>query len=220
MIPIYIDTKEKKQDRINTFKRIMPEMKSAHLEIGDIVSGNVCIEIKDEDLIGSISSGKLFKQCAQMKANYENCYVFVIRTHIGILQYKKENNINFPMDSIIGAFNSIRSRQKVHVIQFENYTFAAQTAKSIIEKCNDGKQFYINPKRREATSKDSQINILVGYPSISEKRAKLLLEHFKTIENFNNASIEELCEVNKIGTKIATEIHKIKNYEYEGNIDE
>ena len=51
-----------------------------------------------------------------------------------------------------------------------------------------------------------QLFILESFPDIGPTLAKSILNHFKTIKNVANASVEDLQKVSKLGPKTATKL--------------
>jgi Fanconi anemia group M protein len=58
------------------------------------------------------------------------------------------------------------------------------------------------------------MKMVCSLPGVSDGMAKALLEHFGTIENIITATETELCEVNRIGPKIAKKIIKLNKKVY------
>jgi len=58
-------------------------------------------------------------------------------------------------------------------------------------------------------SKDRKLYVLDSIPLIGESQARILLNHFKNIENVAKASMDELQQVEKIGKKKAQLIYNI-----------
>lgn len=61
--------------------------------------------------------------------------------------------------------------------------------------------------------KSKQLYLLQGLPQIGPMLAKRLLEHFKSVSKIMNASIDELTEVDGIGTVSATKIREVLDAE-------
>jgi ERCC4-type nuclease len=59
--------------------------------------------------------------------------------------------------------------------------------------------------------------ILAGIPGVNTRRAKNLLQAFKTLQNVFNSDIPDLTMVDNIGKKIAQDIYKISRYKYREN---
>ncbi|MDY0382291.1 MAG: helix-hairpin-helix domain-containing protein, partial [Atribacterota bacterium] len=72
-------------------------------------------------------------------------------------------------------------------------------------------------KLRSKTIRDSLIDYI---PGIGEKKKRLLLSKFKSIEHIRNAAIEELKELPGIGEKTATKIKDILEVRYDCKIQE
>ncbi|MCK5183627.1 MAG: hypothetical protein KAQ95_04920, partial [Candidatus Heimdallarchaeota archaeon] len=56
--------------------------------------------------------------------------------------------------------------------------------------------------------------IVAGFPNINAVLAKRILDKFGTLENFFNASAEEIQEIKGIGKKIALEIKELLTATY------
>ena len=62
--------------------------------------------------------------------------------------------------------------------------------------------------------KTKQLYLLQGLPQVGPMLAKRLIEHFESVSNIINASIEELMEVEGIGTSVASTIREVLDSEY------
>jgi ERCC4-type nuclease len=52
---------------------------------------------------------------------------------------------------------------------------------------------------------------------VNTRRAKNILQEFKTLQNVFNSDIPDLTKVENIGKKIAHDIYKISRYKYREN---
>ena len=111
----------------------------------------------------------------------------------------------------IESANNFISKYNLATSQY-SHTFSL--IHSYIDKCNDGKSTETNPVRRQASTKEKQVNLLTSFTGISSEKSKALLTHFGTIQNVINASYVALTAVHGIGPKIAKEIISLSQEHY------
>ena len=199
----------------------------SQLLIGDIVYGNVCIEIKEgEDLINSINDKHIFEQIDNMNSNYKHNFLIIIGSRDEIKSYCKPKIIwkngkkiitkPVTLKSIDGICASFRIRKEIHVESYLTLEDAITAIIPILFKGNDEKIAEIKAIRKQFTKSDEQVNVLISYAGISEKKAKALLEKFGTIRNIINADLKDLKEVDGIGTKLASTIINVNSTIFKG----
>ncbi len=87
-------------------------------------------------------------------------------------------------------------------------------ALKVLQRVRDEAHRFAVSFHRQRRTKQMVKSSLEEIPNLGEKRIKILLEHFGTIENIRNATIDELIKVKGISQKIAQEI--IEHYSKDG----
>lgn len=212
------------QNSLEVFKNknilFIPTIQS--LLIGDIVCGNVAVEIKmtPSDLISSSKDERLKNQVENMCSEFSQSYLILMFGSEELKQYCSNSKIPFEM--VQGLLASIEARNNIHIKKYTGYKeidalkHALDDLLRIFPKANDGKESSINhnPQRIQASTSDEQIRILTGYPMISYDRAKNLLLHFGSLNAIFQASEKELLQVDGIGKKIAQKFLEVNQNIY------
>lgn len=235
-------------------KKIIEEVKSfykpedieiCYLPVGDLVKGNVCLELKTKDLISSLKSEKgtttsLLRRQAYNMQQYPVRAVIVTRTIPEIFMDSKFYNIQqkqagVPEEELVNSFDflkltgylaSIFVRFGVPVIPYGNVipvklkdgrtvSSLAYYIYSILEKGNDGKVVTINPLKAHASSSQEQEAIICSITDIGPKTAKALLIHFGSIDAVFKATPEQLKEVFGVGKETSTKIFELIHRPYQ-----
>jgi ERCC4-type nuclease len=204
----YIDDREKKDMKILA-GIVHDEVEITRLDIGDALMRGVVFEFKrPADFVGSIFSQHLFVQLANMTEHYQHAFLLISGSYVQTqLLYDARARVH----NFDGVIASCIARGCTPI-----FTGAMETSLRLVDvisaKVTDGK-VRDRPVKR-VSMKDKQISIVCSLPGVSDGRAKALLEHFGTIENIITATEKELCEVNRIGPKIAKKIIKLNQKVY------
>jgi Fanconi anemia group M protein len=192
------------------------------LPVGDVICGNVAVEIKmtPSDLISSSKDERLKNQVENMCANFEHVYLILMFSGSDLRTHCSTSRI--PPEMVLGLLASVETRNKVHVKKYvgfkegEGLKMVMDDLLRIFPKANDGKETAINhnPQRIQASTSDEQIRVLTGYPMISYDRAKNLLLHFGTLDSIFRASEKDLLQVDGIGKKIAQKFIEVNQKLY------
>lgn len=196
------------------------------LQVGDIVYGDVCIEIKEEeDLINSIKDKHLFDQIKKMELNYKHNFLILIGHPDKLKEACKPVTIwkggksiktkGTDIKSVNGVLASSRIRSNIHVESYLTLEDAIDSLIPVLFKGNDGKSSKsgLEIKQRKFNKSNDQINVLISYKGVSESIAKNLLNHFGSVKNVLNADVKELEKVDKVGKVIAKRIVDTNNKE-------
>jgi len=207
-VVIFVDFRED-----NNVKTLLEKnggiIKEMNLEVGDyLCSDRLCIEKKTaDDFINSIIDGRLFKQLEELKDNFEKPVIIV-----------EGNNFRETMNenAVKSALASIILDYEIPIIMTKN---EEDTAKTIYwfskrEQIESERPVGIKGKKKPKDIKKLQEYIISGFPGISTKISKRVLEKFKTIKNFGNATEEELVKIDGIGKALAKKLNKMLNERY------
>lgn len=200
---LYLDDREKKDVQILA-SIIHDNVEITRLEIGDALIRGCIFELKrPDDFVGSVFDNRLFTQIFNMCEHYTNAFILVSGsyTEAQMLYNSRAKRPNF--DGVVASCIA-RGCIPLFTGTIEN---SLKLVDLISEKVTDGKT---RTRPVKTTSiKDAQMSIICSLPGVSETRAKDLLTHFGSVENILSASEKELCEVNRIGPKIAQKIRKL-----------
>ena len=183
------------------------------LEIGDyLLSNGYAIERKDDDIINSIKSHRIFDQM-------NNLYKF----DNPILAFNVDNlwrlfyfaNSNYIHKQWVGFINTVLLKYpKLKLMPYSGEAQFVELLVSLENKINDksGKKCRPKPLMKKATDismyKENCLSCIKG---ISIKKSQELLKEFKTINKIANASEEELKKIDKLGKKTIDNIKQTLN---------
>ncbi len=179
------------------------------LKVADYIVKDVAIERKTvSDFISSMVNRRLIKQLEELQ-QYQNRLLIIEGIDEQELYTDSEERTGVHPNSVRGFLLSILLKHKVPIIFTKN---SEDTAKFIfILSKRKSKELSLNVSKKSLNKKEQIQFILESFPSIGPKTAKKLLDKFKTIKNFVNASEEELKEI--LGKKAGI-IKKIIEREY------
>jgi Fanconi anemia group M protein len=206
---IIADYREKNCFVASELIRLGLNVKFKELKVADYIVKDVAIERKTvSDFISSMINRRLIKQLEELQ-QYQNKLLIIEGIDEQELYTDSEERIGVHPNSVRGFLLSILLKHKVPIIFTKN---SEDTAKFIfILSKRKSKEISLNVSKKSLNKKEQIQFILEGFPSIGPKTAKKLLDKFKTIKNFVNASGEELKEI--LGKK-AKIIKKIIDDEY------
>ena len=202
---ITVDYREKASGLIDLLKTENISIEVKKVPYGDyIINNTITIERKTaKDFLISIIDARLFRQLSNLKKYCTNPVLLIEGN-----PYKTD--LNFENIAIKGALISTQAIWYMPVI----FSRSKEDTKDIFvmigrqdETCLD-----VVPLRggyRPKRLKSKQLYLLQGLPQIGPMLAKRLLEHFKSVSKIMNASIDELTEVDGIGTVSATKIREV-----------
>jgi len=187
------------------------------LKVGDyIISNELAIERKTvNDFISSMLSKRLIKQLLELKANYTKPLLIIEGIEDEDI-YRPARHPNMNENSIRGMILSVLLNFQVPIVFTKDYIDTVNYLELLAKKQESPeKEISLRAKKHAFNIYEQQQMILEGFPGIGPGIAKQLLEKFKTIKNFSNASLEELKET-KLGKK-AEIIKRILGAEYDKN---
>ena len=204
---IIIDYREKNCLVPSYLKELGFEIEIKELKVADYIVKDVAIERKTVcDFRTSMINKRLLNQIEELQ-QYENKLLIIE----GIEEQELYNEYDSGMSSnaIRGFILSVLLKHKVPIIFSKN---SEDTAKfiSVLSK-KKSKELPLNIKKKSLNKKEQIQFIIESFPGIGPKKAKKLLEKFKTIKKIINSSQEEL---EKILGKKAEIIRKIIEEEY------
>ncbi len=184
-------------------------VKEMSLEVGDyLCSDRVCIERKtSSDFINSIIDGRLFKQLEELKDNFTKPVIIIEGNN-----FRESMNEN----AIKAAIASVILDYEIPIIMTKNEEDTAKTVYWFAKKeqIESERPVGIKGKKKPKDIKKLQEHIISGFPGVSTKISKRILEEFKTIKKFSNATEEQLIKIEGIGKALAKKLNKLMNEKY------
>ncbi|TFG22394.1 MAG: hypothetical protein EU529_10685, partial [Promethearchaeota archaeon] len=166
---------DKKEDRILEYEK-------KRLSVADIiVSSEIGIERKEGfDFANSLTDNRLFDQLLRLKDNY-NIPILILEG----LNQNVFNNIGVSINSIYGALSFISYKLRICVIPTINLEHTAIVIERIAyrEQVKDDLPLIRRVAPKEMSKKDRRSFIIEGLIDIGPKKAKALIEKFKTPYN-------------------------------------
>ncbi len=211
-IKIFVDTRESKSGIAKELIELGVKIDLQQLEIADyILSSRVGVERKDvADLSQSIIDGRLFPQLIALKRNYEKPILIIE----GDTLY---GHRALNPEAIRGAISSIVVNYDIGLIWSRNPKDTARFLRNIAkrEQIHSDKTPLIRTEKAPTDPAELLEFIVAGFPKINTVLARRILNKFASLENFFNASAEELQELKGIGKKMSNEILEIIKMKYQ-----
>jgi len=172
-----------------------------NLGVADYVIGDIAIERKTySDFESSIIDGRLFRQSKELAETYNKALI--------IIEGREIERIN--KKAYYGAIASILLNN-ISIINVESWNDTVELIIAINRNMQKEEEHfsYIVKKKKPLTIEEQKIFLLSSIKNIGEKRAKTILDKFKTLKNLVNAQKEELESL--VGKKIADKLYDIFN---------
>ena len=180
------------------------------LESADyILSGRVGVEKKAiYDFVSSIVDGRLLEQVKYLKKNFERS-LLVIEGEEDIYSVRKVH-----ANAIRGMLAAITISYGVPILYTKNAKDTAGLLAVIAKREQDKDRDYSLHERKPVGLKEQQEFIVSSLPGVGLNTAKVLLEHFGSVERLVRASLDELQKVEGVGDKISQRIKEVLEKEY------
>jgi len=213
-IKILVDTREKDRNAIESLMKIEAlDVKSAHLEIGDVLceAKGLCIERKSMvDFFTSIR-GHLQDQCLNMMDNYPNRYIILI----GNMKQLRNGFNKIPQSAcinmVIGAMASFTAKYKTPVLWVENNSQYAYLVWKLCEQ--EGEPIGHDLVKRETSLEDRYLcTLMTSIEGIGKKKAITLASKYKTLTSLKNAPDKEILDLDGFGKSMLENIRKAQVY--------
>lgn len=179
LLHVIIDNRETKLKVLLDKKKDTITYESKQLDIADIViSSEVAIERKEGfDFVSSIMDNRLFEQLLRLKDTYE-CPILILE---GLTNDVFENT-GMKISSIYGALSFISYKLGISVIPTRNIEDTAIVIERIAyrEQVKDSMPIFSRRAPKQMSKKDRRSFIIEGLVDIGAKKAKALIEKFKT----------------------------------------
>ncbi|MBN1330618.1 MAG: DEAD/DEAH box helicase [Candidatus Heimdallarchaeota archaeon] len=208
-VKIIVDSREKNSKILFYLKKEGIDLDFKQLDCGDyVLSDRVAIEYKKgEDLLSSIIDGRLFEQLGLLTNAYQ----------IPILLIEGFPTGGIHPEAIAGALSSFMIDFGVSIIQTQNSEETATILKRIAirEQKIKKRRSFIRKAMKMSNPNENAIQIISSYPGINRTLASRLLEAFGSVRNVVNASVEDLKNIDGLGSIKSEKLVKLSNQDYE-----
>lgn len=213
-VVIFADARETNTKVVEILKKMCTVRESVMPVADYLLSERVGVERKaSRDFLKSIIDGRLFKQMADLKDNFDRPILIIEGDDLF------DEEILHP-NAVRGAIISVAVEFAIPIIWTKNGKETAEmlltTAKR--EQLKLKKSISIRTKKRMLSENQQQEFLIAGLPGVSTMTSQRLLKHFKNPEKVFAASEEKLQKVDGIGKIMAKNIKKILQKKYEKSI--
>ena len=212
ILPLIIMDERERHEIRSVFETIPCQLQIETLDIADyVISKDIAIERKrGDDLVASICDNRFFSQLEKLKKCYKKPLI--------ILENPKKmfERKGVYEASIYGAILYAIYKMKIALFPTRDAKETAETIWSFAKFVQKSEQFeYVSIKiEQEKISVDSQLFFLEGLFQVSEKKAKILLDHFKTPFNVLQGIIRTEITYTKSGKPkgISGDLSELKGF--------
>ena len=216
-ISVFVDYREKGSNVVKELIEFGASIRLEKLDAADfLLSSRVGVEYKTvEDFVNSIIDGRLLQQLKGLKRNFEKPLIVVEGTE-DIYSIRKVHP-----NAIRGMLATITISYGIPVIYTKNFRETAALLSIIAKREQEetSKDFSLHGDRKPLTLKEQQEYIVSSLPSVGPTLAKELLRNFGNVRKIMNADEDELKKVEKVGEKIAKNIKKVVEEDYQHGTD-
>ena len=176
---VIIDNREQKLKHILDLKKNIITYDSEQLDVADvIISEEVAVERKEGfDFVSSIMDNRLFEQLLRLKDTYMHPILILEGLNDDVFE-----NTGMKISSIYGALSFISYKLGISVIPTRNIEDTAIVIERIAhrEQVKDGMPLLSRKAPKALSKKERRSFIIEGLVDIGPKKAKALIERFKT----------------------------------------
>ena len=184
ILRIILDNRERKLKEVfdSPSHSNMIKYEAKQLDVADIVvSESVAIERKEGfDFVSSIMDNRLFEQLLRLKETY-SCPILILEG----LNDDVFENTGMRKNSILGALSFISYKMGISVIPTRNLEDTAIVIERIAyrEQVKDDSPLLSRKAPKGMSIEERRVFIIEGLVDIGRKKAKALIERFKTPNN-------------------------------------
>jgi ERCC4-related helicase len=209
-VTILADHREKSNKIVKELINLGVNVKTTQLEVGDyLISGTVGVELKKiDDFVNSIIDGRLLSQAQAMKQNFQKS-VLILEGDQDLFSVR---NIN--ANAIRGMLSSLALDFNIAIIPTKNPLESAKLLAIMAKREQNKNRTFSLHEKKPLTLKEQQEFVISSLPDVGLSKAKVLLEHFKTIKKIVNSNQDEITAIKGLGKKTAQKIIEVFDYEY------
>ncbi len=182
------------------------EISHLHTGQGDVASRKVSIERKEDDLLPSLFDGRRLRQLGAMREEAEFSFVIITKSWEDIKRDAAEKNMS--TRTLLGYIASLCAVGYPPIFMPDHYD-AANLMHRIVEKIEDDVPRLYVPRPKSPKPKEYRDALVEALPKVGLKTRKKLIEKFGSLSGLCNASIEELKEIEGIGSATAEKIYAV-----------
>ena len=204
MVEILADIHERASGIAARLRSLGWDVRETRLNVGDyVVGGTIGIERKTvTDFAASLTSGRLFRQVANLKAT--------VRRPVLLIEGDRVSIHGVHPHAVQGALVSVSVRWYIPILWSRDAEETAHTIHLIAKQHSTLHQRWQSSSvKKPLTKRELQQRILRTLPQMGRRRAETLLNQFGSIERLLTADEDELQHVTGIGKKRAAIIRDI-----------
>lgn len=203
-VQIYCDMRESRSGIIEQLQKLGVKVQVGELETGDyVLSGELVVERKTAvDFIASVLDGRLFNQVGKMRLNFSRP-VFLIEGDV----YQTRSAI--AREAIDGALSFLVAIEGCTVLYVKDSNAAAGLLYRMAKHAQEGLGYEVAFRRgKSAPGRGEALFMIEGTPGVGPTTAIKVLNRFRSVHAYINASIEDLRSISGLGPKKADRIHQ------------
>jgi ERCC4-type nuclease len=190
---VKIDYREKNCLVPASLMKLGLEIEFMELKIADYLIRDIAIERKTvSDFLSSMINKRLVNQLNELEAYEKRLLIIEGISEQELYSDSRENN-GINANAIRGFLLSIILKHKTPILFTKNQEDTAKMI-AVLAKRKE-KELSIKERRKGNNSKEQKQLIIEGFPGIGPKNAKKILEEFKSIKEFINASEQDLKKI-------------------------
>ena len=207
MLEIIVDDREAGSGVVENLQAV-PDISIAirRLPLGDYAVDDILLFERKTlpDFVASLKDGRLFQQACRLATATEHTVMILEGTAADLTTSRMRR------EAIQGALIQLTLFLGIPLLRARDsqesanlMLYAARQARTFIGDTAATRRF---PGRRPKAKRKAQLHILQGLPGVGPARAKALLERFGSVAAALSAGLEELTQVEGVGTQTAATI--------------
>ncbi|HCF2447025.1 TPA: DNA-binding protein [Pseudomonas aeruginosa] len=208
-LQIYCDMRESRSGILEQLAALGAKPVVGELETGDyVLTSDLVVERKTAvDFVASVLDGRLFNQVGKMRLNFARP-VFLIEGDV----YNTRSAI--AREAIDGALSFLVAIQGCTVLYVKDQAAAAGLIYRMAKHAQEGLGYDTPFRRGKSTpGKGEALFMIEGTPGVGPTTAIKILNHFRSVQAFINASLDDLRGISGLGPKKAERIHQAIRWE-------
>lgn len=199
---IIADEREKKSGIPKLLESIGLQVEVRTLPVGDyVVAPETVVERKSaRDLLSSILDGRLYDQCARLRANFASP-VLLLEGNVDELDGIVENPLVF-----YGAISNVALDYKIPIMPTPNAAHTARLLASMCGRRGAPSGPMLKKIKKSTDLGQQQLAVMCSLPGVGEKFAGRMLARFGTPLGALSATAAELAKVEGLGAARAKKI--------------
>lgn len=208
-ITILCDMRESRSGIIDQLRGMGVAIKVGDLETGDFVlSSDMVVERKTaQDFVASILDGRLFNQTGRMRLNFKKPIFLILGDVYG-------TRTAITTEALDGALSFLVAIEGCSILYVKNEAAAAGLLYRLAKHEQQGLGYDVAFRRGKVPpGRGEALFVIEGVPGVGPSTSIKVLNHFRSVHAFMNASAEELRAVPGLGPKRAERIFESIRWE-------